>query len=233
MRRSRIRPVGRGVSRRRSGGFRQIPRAEFGRQPAGGRLHQFGAALQHLVGHAPDRAGNAERADNFAGEIIDRHRDAADFRIETHGQPGLVCLYGIESPGLTSSLAITFPFNIVLGILVAYLSNWLIGAGSTGAAADVAWRWMLGIQALPSALYLLASLALPESPVWLAARGSSAGHPCRMKVTYYLEVISSWCYWAEPAWAGLKRFSATTQKRKSTLNSASAATSERLSARLV
>ena len=26
-----------------------------------------------------------------------------------------------------------------------------------------------------------------------------------MKITYYLEVISSWCYWAEPAWADLKR----------------------------
>jgi hypothetical protein len=26
-----------------------------------------------------------------------------------------------------------------------------------------------------------------------------------MKITYYLEVISSWCYWAEPAWAELKR----------------------------
>ncbi len=32
--------------------------------------------------HAPDRAGDAERADHFAGEIIDRNRDAADFRIE-------------------------------------------------------------------------------------------------------------------------------------------------------
>ena len=30
-------------------------------------------------------------------------------------------------------------------------------------------------------------------------------NPPRMKVTYYLEVISSWCYWAEPAWAELKR----------------------------
>ncbi len=29
--------------------------------------------------------------------------------------------------------------------------------------------------------------------------------PLPMKVTYYLEVISSWCYWAEPAWAGLKQ----------------------------
>ena len=65
-----------------SGGFRQIPCAELGGQPTGGRLHQLGAALQHLVGHPPDRAGNAERADHFAGEIIDRHCDAAHFRVE-------------------------------------------------------------------------------------------------------------------------------------------------------
>lgn len=31
----------------------------------------------------------------------------------------------------------------------------------------------------------------------------------RVKVTYYLDVVSSWCYWAEPAWAGLKRHFAT------------------------
>lgn len=81
----------------------------------------------------------------------------------------------IAPPARRGQLGALYQFNIVLGILVAYFSNWVIGAGSTGAAADVAWRWMLGIQALPSALYLLASLALPESPVWLAARGSSAG----------------------------------------------------------
>jgi len=35
--------------------------------------------------------------------------------------------------------------------------------------------------------------------------GGRGGEPCGMKVTYYLEVISSWCYWAEPAWAELQR----------------------------
>ena len=56
--------------------------AELGGQPIRRRLHGFGAALQHLVGHPPDRPGDAERADHVAGEIIDRHRDAADFRVE-------------------------------------------------------------------------------------------------------------------------------------------------------
>lgn len=79
----------------------------------------------------------------------------------------------IAPPARRGQLGALYQFNIVLGILVAYLSNWVIGAGSTGAAADVQWRWMLGIQALPSAIYLIASLGLPESPVWLATRGQS------------------------------------------------------------
>ncbi|WP_020597312.1 sugar porter family MFS transporter [Spirosoma panaciterrae] len=55
-----------------------------------------------------------------------------------------------------------FQFNVVFGILIAYLSNYLL--------ADVGsepWRWMLGIQAVPSLLFLLAVLTIPESPRWL------------------------------------------------------------------
>ncbi|ARK10513.1 sugar porter family MFS transporter [Fibrivirga algicola] len=55
-----------------------------------------------------------------------------------------------------------FQFNIVLGILVAYLSNFLL--------ADVGaepWRWMLGVQALPSIIFLITVLNIPESPRWL------------------------------------------------------------------
>ncbi|MBO0949889.1 sugar porter family MFS transporter [Fibrella forsythiae] len=55
-----------------------------------------------------------------------------------------------------------FQFNIVLGILVAYLSNFLL--------ADVGaepWRWMLGVQALPSVIFLVTVLKIPESPRWL------------------------------------------------------------------
>ena len=55
-----------------------------------------------------------------------------------------------------------FQFNIVFGILVAYLSNALLrGVGE----AD--WRWMLGIAAIPSLAYTLLCLGLPESPRWL------------------------------------------------------------------
>lgn len=58
--------------------------------------------------------------------------------------------------------------NIVLGILIAFLSNYII-AGLV--SPDVAWRWMFGIVAVPSAIFLAVSLVLPESPRWLAIHG--------------------------------------------------------------
>jgi SP family arabinose:H+ symporter-like MFS transporter len=63
-----------------------------------------------------------------------------------------------------------FQFNVVLGILIAYLSNFLLqGLG------DDSWRWMLGVQALPSLIFLVAVLNIPESPRWLLlAKGKVA-----------------------------------------------------------
>lgn len=59
--------------------------------------------------------------------------------------------------------------NIVLGILVAFLSNYLI---AQALPADRAWRWMFGIVTVPSLLYLTTVLFLPESPRWLTVRGA-------------------------------------------------------------
>jgi MFS transporter, SP family, arabinose:H+ symporter len=58
-----------------------------------------------------------------------------------------------------------FQFNIVLGILIAFVSNALLaGIGENG------WRWMLGVAAFPSFLYALTCLVLPESPRWLLSK---------------------------------------------------------------
>lgn len=61
-----------------------------------------------------------------------------------------------------------FQFNIVAGILVAYLSNYLIGVAIGGAEE---WRWMLGVSGIPALFFLAMLFAIPESPRWLAKRG--------------------------------------------------------------
>jgi sugar porter (SP) family MFS transporter len=63
-------------------------------------------------------------------------------------------------------LAAMFQFNIVLGIVVAFASNALLA----GVGAQ-AWRWMLGVAAVPSVAYMAMALGLPESPRWLLLRG--------------------------------------------------------------
>ena len=71
----------------------------------------------------------------------------------------------IAPPKQRGRLTGMFQFNIVLGILIAFVSNRLL--------ADVgenAWRWMLGVAAFPSVIYALFCLGLPESPRWLISR---------------------------------------------------------------
>jgi sugar porter (SP) family MFS transporter len=59
-------------------------------------------------------------------------------------------------------LVALFQFNIVFGILVSYLSNYLIGL-----SGENSWRLMLGVQAIPSLIFLLLIRFIPESPRWL------------------------------------------------------------------
>ncbi|MFS4468151.1 sugar porter family MFS transporter [Maribacter sp. 2210JD10-5] len=60
-------------------------------------------------------------------------------------------------------LVATYQFNIVLGILVAFFSNYLIGKYM----GEVAWRYMLGVEAIPAIVYCLLVLGIPNSPRWL------------------------------------------------------------------
>ncbi len=55
-----------------------------------------------------------------------------------------------------------FQFNIVFGILIAFISNHLLSN-----IGENAWRWMLGIEGLPALIYSIVCLKLPESPRWL------------------------------------------------------------------
>lgn len=71
----------------------------------------------------------------------------------------------IAPPAYRGRLAGMFQFNIVFGILIAYLSNALLSG-----LGEHAWRWMLGVAAFPSLLYTVLCFGLPESPRWLMAR---------------------------------------------------------------
>jgi len=71
----------------------------------------------------------------------------------------------IAPPERRGRLAAMFQFNIVLGIVIAFASN----AALSGVGVD-AWRWMLGVAAIPSLIYFVMALWLPESPRWLLTR---------------------------------------------------------------
>ena len=62
-----------------------------------------------------------------------------------------------------------YQFNIVLGILIAFLSNYLLR--NTG---DEPWRWMVGIEAVPALLYIIFVFFIPRSPRWLVSKGMLA-----------------------------------------------------------
>lgn len=62
-------------------------------------------------------------------------------------------------------------FNVVFGILLAYLSNYIIGGLHLGPNE---WRWMFGVMAVPSALFFLLIFFTPQSPRWLVARNRIA-----------------------------------------------------------
>ena len=71
----------------------------------------------------------------------------------------------IAPPKHRGRLAGMFQFNIVFGILIAFVSNALLAG-----IGENAWRWMLGVAAFPSLLYALFCFGLPESPRWLLSR---------------------------------------------------------------
>ncbi|TVR70342.1 MAG: MFS transporter [Marinilabiliales bacterium] len=71
----------------------------------------------------------------------------------------------IAPPRYRGRLAGMFQFNIVFGILVAFLSNTLLAG-----IGENAWRWMLGVEAVPALIFALFCIGIPESPRWLIVR---------------------------------------------------------------
>lgn len=61
-----------------------------------------------------------------------------------------------------------FQINVVLGILLAYFSNYVIGLMHFG---NLEWRWKLGVSAIPAILFFLMLFGIPRSPRWLVKKG--------------------------------------------------------------
>jgi sugar porter (SP) family MFS transporter len=73
----------------------------------------------------------------------------------------------ISPARLRGRLVAVQQFNIVLGILLAFFSNYLLAGMDLG---DVTWRWMFGVEAFPAAAFFFL-LCIPRSPRWLVAKG--------------------------------------------------------------
>jgi sugar porter (SP) family MFS transporter len=75
----------------------------------------------------------------------------------------------IAPPEWRGRLVGSFQVNIVIGILLAYVSNALIGSMHLGAHE---WRWMFGVSAIPAVLFLAMLFVIPRSPRWLVTQSN-------------------------------------------------------------
>jgi sugar porter (SP) family MFS transporter len=66
-------------------------------------------------------------------------------------------------------LVALYQFNIVLGILIAFLSNYLLSN-----IGEHAWRWMIGVEAFPAFVYTILIFTVPKSPRWLISKNRNA-----------------------------------------------------------
>ncbi|MGB5362311.1 MAG: MFS transporter, partial [Aureibaculum sp.] len=72
----------------------------------------------------------------------------------------------IAPPKDRGRLVALYQFNIVLGILIAFFSNYLLSN-----VGENAWRWMIGVEAIPAVIYTLLVFTVPKSPRWLLLKG--------------------------------------------------------------
>tara|TARA_R110001599_G_scaffold283639_1_gene485622 strand:- start:131 stop:1513 length:1383 start_codon:yes stop_codon:yes gene_type:complete len=83
----------------------------------------------------------------------------------------------IAPPRHRGVLVAMYQFNIVFGILMAFVSNYVIGSMIDG---DIAWRWMLGIEAIPALIYTLMITRVPRSPRWLILKRNDVKEASRV-----------------------------------------------------
>ena len=96
-----------------------------------------------------------------------------------------------------------YQFNLVFGIFVAFLSNYLLDG--VGGSSD--WRYMLGVEALPALVYCVLVIRVPESPRWLLLTQKNDAEGLR---------ILSFIYEEKEAKKKMKEIKASTNSESST-----------------
>ncbi len=81
---------------------------------------------------------------------------------------GPIYIAEISPAASRGRLVALFQFNIVFGILLAFLSNYIIGSLNLG---DAEWRWIFGVEAFPAAAFMMLLLGNAPSPRWLMTKG--------------------------------------------------------------
>jgi sugar porter (SP) family MFS transporter len=85
----------------------------------------------------------------------------------------------IAPPKDRGRLVALYQFNIVLGILIAFFSNYLLSN-----VGENAWRWMIGVEAIPAIIYTLLVFTVPKSPRWLLLKGRDNEAARTLKILY-------------------------------------------------
>ena len=85
----------------------------------------------------------------------------------------------IAPPKDRGRLVALYQFNIVLGILIAFFSNYLLSN-----VGENAWRWMIGVEAIPAVIYTLLVFTVPKSPRWLLLKGRDNEAARTLKILY-------------------------------------------------
>jgi MFS family permease len=112
------------------------------------------------------RSAKRTRSEHVAAEALAHALALAELAVE---RADLVAVATFTAPlylaevapvRIRGAMISTYQLMITIGILVAFLSD-------TAFSYSGNWRWMLGVIAIPGALFLLGVLLLPDSPLWL------------------------------------------------------------------
>ena len=143
-----------------------------------GRLGRKSLLMISAVIFVVTSLGNA-MADTFTAFIAWRMIGGLAIGLASNLSPMYIA--EIAPASMRGRLVSVNQLTIVVGVLLAQLINWQVVKDlPEGATAEMirgnwygqtAWRWMFGITAVPSALFVLATFLVPESPRWLVGKG--------------------------------------------------------------